>query len=182
MHRRSFFMLMAGSLAVALPAQAAFSDDVVAQLTQQGFQNISVSTTWLGRIRIIAYRDGGTREIVLNPRTGEILRDLWTTADGAVRGASIVDDVDSGSGNGSGSGSVSGSDDNGGSDSSDGGSGSDDDQADDDKDDNSGSGSSGSGSSGSGSGGSGSGKDDAEDDSGDDSNDDKGGDRSGKDN
>ena len=113
MQRRAFILTLAGGLATALPAVAAFSDDVVVQLAQQGYQNITVSTTWLGRVRILAVRDGGTREIVLNPRTGEILRDLWTAADGTQKTVSIVDDVRAGdhtsdSGDGSGQGSSDG--------------------------------------------------------------------------
>ena len=113
MQRRAFLLTLAGGLASALPAVAAFSDDVVVQLAQQGYQNITVSTTWLGRVRILAVRDGGTREIVLNPRTGEILRDLWTAADGTQKTVSIVDDVRGGdhtsaSGDGSGHGSSDG--------------------------------------------------------------------------
>ena len=146
MQRRAFLVTLIGAAGLALPAVAAFSDDVVAQLTQQGYRDIAVSNTWLGRVRILATRDGGTREIVLNPRTGEILRDLWTASDGAQRAVSIVDDVskdgnsaasgdgspDDSSGNGSSgsddgsssgsSGSDSGSDDGGDSGGSDGGS------------------------------------------------------------
>ena len=113
MQRRAFLVTLAGGLVLALPALAAYSDDVVLQLTKQGYQDITVSTTWLGRVRIVATRGGGMREIVLNPRTGEILRDLWTGADGTQRTVSIVDDVggasaSDSSGDGSGSGSSGG--------------------------------------------------------------------------
>jgi hypothetical protein len=115
MQRRAFLLTLSGGIALALPAFAAFSDDVVTQLGEQGYQNITVSTTWLGRVRILATRDGGTREIVLNPRTGEILRDLWTAADGSQKTVSIVDDVNEGSrvsksGSASGNASSSGTD------------------------------------------------------------------------
>lgn len=105
MQRREFLITLAGGLVLGVPAYAAFSDDVVAQLMAQGYRNISQSRTWLGRVRILAYRDGGVREIVMNPRTGEILRDLWTAVDGSSRSVSIVDDVkshDGGSNGGSG--------------------------------------------------------------------------------
>jgi hypothetical protein len=173
MQRRTFLVTMIAAAGLALPAVAAFSDDVVAQLVSQGYRDISVSKTWLGRIRIVATRDGGTREIVLNPGTGEILRDLWTASDGAAGSVSIVDDAgrDGGSGgegldHSSGSGS-SGSGD-GGASGSGGSSGSGDDDGEDD--DNSGSGGGdddggASGSSGSGSGSSGS---DRESDEGED--------------
>lgn len=67
-----------------------FSDSVVSQLRQQGYDRISVERTLLGRTQIVGSGNGGRREIILNPRTGEILRDLW---------------LDGGSGSGSGSGS-----------------------------------------------------------------------------
>ena len=38
---------------------------------------MSVSRTWLGRIRIEAESGTHEREIVFNQRTGEILRDFW---------------------------------------------------------------------------------------------------------
>ncbi len=112
MLRREFLLTLAAGLTMAVPALADYTDDVVRQLMAQGYQNITVTKTWLGRIRIIATREGGTREIVLNPRTGEILRDLWTGTDGTVRTVSIVDDVPKGGGSNSG-GSGSGSDDGG---------------------------------------------------------------------
>ncbi|MGV8987528.1 MAG: hypothetical protein ACOH2H_14745 [Cypionkella sp.] len=69
-----------------------FSDDVVAQLSRQGFTTITRNSTWLGRVQIQAERKDGHREIVLNPRTGEILRDEWTTKKGAVVTRPILDD------------------------------------------------------------------------------------------
>ena len=126
MKRRHFLCLIAASpvmasLALAGPGQAAtFAEDVIAQLTRQGFAAITSESTWLGRVRITAERNGGTREIVLNPRTGEILRDIWTPADGSAGQVPIVDDIgsptggSSGSGGGSGSSDGSGGDDDGG--------------------------------------------------------------------
>ena len=52
-------------------------DQVVSQLKAQGYDSIRVSRTLLGRTRIIADSDESRREIVVNPRTGEILRDFW---------------------------------------------------------------------------------------------------------
>jgi hypothetical protein len=63
-------------LTLALPARAEPIDEViVAQLRAQGYSQIVVTRTLLGRIRIDAALGGLRREIVLNPRTGEILRD-----------------------------------------------------------------------------------------------------------
>lgn len=122
--------------ATVLPCFAAtFVDQIVAQLKAQGFQKIEVETTWLGRARIEARRADFTREIVLNPTTGEILRDLWVSTSGAsTKKVTIADRTDDdgtdnsghGGGNeGSGGGSDSGDGDGGNS-----GSGGDDDSED----------------------------------------------------
>jgi len=80
---------------LATPARAAsYADAIVAQLSAQGFADVLVDTTWLGRVRIVATRSDGVREIILNPRTGEILRDLWTTAQGQTA-YSLIDPVGS---------------------------------------------------------------------------------------
>lgn len=160
---RLLLQVLVFTLTLASGAMAqGYADDVVQQLKVQGYADISVETTFLGRVRIVAAADGGHREIILNPRTGEILRDLWIVAGGAAPKVTIVDHSGSGSGSGSdgdnsGSGSDGGSgggDDNGGSGNDGGG------------DDNSGSGDGDSSGSGSGS---------------DDKNDDSGGDRDGPD-
>lgn len=64
---------MAGTLVQAEVSQ----DDVVAQLTGQGFSRIEITRTWLGRVRIVATDEQRAREIVLNPADGTILRDRW---------------------------------------------------------------------------------------------------------
>ncbi|WP_377508044.1 PepSY domain-containing protein [Octadecabacter sp. R77987] len=74
----------------ALLAAPAFAqtplDAVVSQLQSQGYSSISVNRTLLGRIRIVAISEAYRREIVMNPTTGEILRDYWITLgdDGAM--------------------------------------------------------------------------------------------------
>lgn len=69
--------------AVAGPSFASgYQDEIVAALRAQGYQQITIETTFLGRVRITALRQSNLREIVINPRTGEILRDLWLTPDG----------------------------------------------------------------------------------------------------
>lgn len=50
-------------------------DAVVEQLHAQGFEVASSGRTFLGRVRIVAYRNELRREIVINPATGEVLRD-----------------------------------------------------------------------------------------------------------
>jgi hypothetical protein len=134
--KRRLFLALAVAAVAAFPAAAAagFEDALLGQLRGLGFSKISVEHTLLGRTRLVAERADGTREIILNPRTGEILRDLWTAADGSSGSGGLIDNSGSGSDS---SGSDGSGDDEGG-------------------DDNSGSGSSGSGS-GSGSSGSGGG-------------------------
>ena len=100
MKRRSFLLMTsAAGASVAFPAYADYVNSVRDRLRQQGYRQISVSSTMLGRTRIVAKSKTGTREIIMNPRTGEILRDLWSSAQGS-SGPSIVgsdaDDPDDG--------------------------------------------------------------------------------------
>ncbi len=87
--RRVFLRHCAGGvLGAVFTASAAVADSfqssVVAQLRGQGYREINVETTLLGRVRIVAARSGASREIILNPRTGEILRDVVLAEDGRV--------------------------------------------------------------------------------------------------
>lgn len=76
------FPLIAVLILTAMPVAAdGLSDSVLSQLRQQGYNEIEMSRTWLGRTRIVARRDSERREIIINPRTGEILRDFWTDED-----------------------------------------------------------------------------------------------------
>lgn len=113
MKRRAFILVFVIlSVSAGIAGANPFSDDVKTQLTQQGFSGITSEITWLGRVRIVAQRKDGQREIVLNPRTGEILRDAWTSTDGAASTGPIVDNVgqSSRSSGGEASGSSQGSD------------------------------------------------------------------------
>lgn len=63
---------------VALPAAAQVDDvrgRIIQQLHDEGFTEIHVSKTWLGRLRFEAFSETARREIVVNPSTGVILRD-----------------------------------------------------------------------------------------------------------
>jgi hypothetical protein len=73
-------------------------DQVTAALEAQGYDVVSVGRTWLGRVRILAESDALRREIVLNPTTGEVLRDysVRLVADGAT-GLGFESDDDAGS-------------------------------------------------------------------------------------
>lgn len=84
MNRRHFTAALCLGLLTAGMAQAvSFEDAVVAQLRAQGYRTIEVERTLLGRVKISASQTSGRREIILNPRTGEVLRDLWIAAGGS---------------------------------------------------------------------------------------------------
>lgn len=72
-------------LALVLSASQAFAQNfeaaVIARLQAEGYVQITTTTTILGRVRIVALGSNGQREIVLNPRTGETLRDVWLVTD-----------------------------------------------------------------------------------------------------
>lgn len=65
---------------------------IAEQLRSQGYANVEITKTWLGRLRFEAFKDDTQREIIVNPRTGEILRDFQSTANGAMKpGVQILD-------------------------------------------------------------------------------------------
>ncbi|MEM6740044.1 MAG: hypothetical protein AAF646_08000 [Pseudomonadota bacterium] len=68
--------------AIALP-EPTLEARVIESLRGDGWVRIERDRTLLGRVRITALRTGNTREIVLNPHTSEILRDLELGPDGA---------------------------------------------------------------------------------------------------
>ena len=125
--------LGAGAVAAVLGATPALARDdtgaVVDQLHRLGYQKVTVSRTILGRVRITAERDRVQREIVLDPRSGEILRDLSTRSG---RPAPLIRDNDDGKPARGSSGSGGGGDSSG---SGNSGRGSSDDSDDDDSDD-----------------------------------------------
>ena len=72
------FWLLSAPMAFA----QSYADQIVQQLSAQGFSDITVEITLLGRIRIKGHNGQGLREIIMNPHTGEILRDMWIDANG----------------------------------------------------------------------------------------------------
>ena len=75
------------------PAQARdMATSIIRQLTGQGFVNVVQERTLLGRVRITATRNGGFREIIFNPKTGEILRDFWQPGADAEEDIDLIDD------------------------------------------------------------------------------------------
>lgn len=131
MRRRELLVLVCAAFAAgAFPADAKeFAEQIVRQLRRQGYGAITQNRTWLGRTQILATRNGEYREIILDPRTGEILRDFLRLKPDMNGGSQPLERDDHGDNSGHGGG-------------------------DDDGDDNSGHGGGGSGSGGSGSGGS----------------------------
>lgn len=113
-------------------------DQVTDQLRAQGYSTIELHRTLLGRTRIVAINGDGSREIIINPNSGEILRDLWEPTGSTTSGPVLSNNGKRGgtenrSQSGSGSGTGGGNSDRGGS----GGSDNDDDGG-RDRDDNGG--------------------------------------------
>ncbi len=134
MNRREF--LLTGSFFLA-GSGASFAsqseDDVAHRLAREGFRITERKRTWLGRIKIQAQKGRKLREVVLDPSTGEVLRDYTedlasgpsntktrsNRRDDNGRGAGAESDGKEGSGGGSGPGGS----ESGGSETGDGGSG-----------------------------------------------------------
>lgn len=76
-NRRLFLLTSAGALLGARSAFAADTpeDQVARNLAGAGFRITSRRRTLLGRVRFLAVRGGTEREVVLDPSSGEILRD-----------------------------------------------------------------------------------------------------------
>lgn len=115
---------LAGLTTPAMAADWGAADTVIQRLISEGYTQIRIDRTWLGRIQIEARGAGGEREVIVNPRTGEILRDyLYRESD-----------EDKGASNGQNSGDDDSDDDH----NDHGGQGSDDDHSDDDHSDDEG--------------------------------------------
>ncbi|MCV2869707.1 hypothetical protein OEW28_13820 [Defluviimonas sp. WL0002] len=88
MQRRQFILAATAAMIAAAPAHASdIVSEITAQLRKQGYTSISVTRTLLGRQRIFARSSEYQREIIVNPRTGEILRDYWSVLSGASIGS-----------------------------------------------------------------------------------------------
>ncbi len=63
--------------ALTLAQSAHLPETIIAEMEAQGYTRIEVSRTLLGRTMLRATAEGkGMREVVIHPRTGEILRDV----------------------------------------------------------------------------------------------------------
>jgi hypothetical protein len=122
MHRRQLLLAVA-LWSLAGPALARpVTERVARDLQRQGFTSVEITRTLLGRDRVVATGPDGRREVIVNPRTGEILRDLWTPSGSGQAGSGLIstDDDDGGGqgrGRGRGRGGDDGNDDSGGDDS-----------------------------------------------------------------
>jgi hypothetical protein len=95
MNRRLFLLGSCAGLVLSGPAFAqTVVDQIVSTLQRGGYDNIEVRRTMLGRTRITGAREDRMREIVINPRTGEILRDIIIGQDGRTLSAAVLDDDD----------------------------------------------------------------------------------------
>lgn len=73
------WLACAASLSGPLMAHAAtVEEQIVAELTASGYTDIQIYHTWLGRLRIVAQFGADSRELVIMPTTGEVLRDHAT--------------------------------------------------------------------------------------------------------
>ncbi len=112
MDRRKFLVLVtAFSLSGTVPALADNEDDIIERLIEAGFGQIEVTRTLLGRVRIVAFKGSIRRELVINPRTGEILRDVTLVAEGEKFSPGSSKGKNGSSSGGSGSGGDDGGDD-----------------------------------------------------------------------
>lgn len=79
MNRRLIALAFCGGVLSAQPVWAVDHESrILSALAAQGFTHIEVSRTWLGRTHIMATGPSGTREIVISPNNGEVLRDHFT--------------------------------------------------------------------------------------------------------
>lgn len=86
------FVGLALMLGAASAEAATYEQRLIAQLVRLGYSDIALNFTLLGRAQITAVSKTDTREIVLNPRTGEILRDYSESieSDGVAAAAIVV--------------------------------------------------------------------------------------------
>ena len=97
--RRALLAAALGLLASTTLAHADEVGDIVRWLRGLGFDDVATSRSLLGRVQIRATGAIGTRELVVNPRTGEVLRDVWVDTGGKlVRGAPYTSKEDDRSG------------------------------------------------------------------------------------
>ena len=102
MNRRHFALILAPPVLCRRPGIAdAMTDGIVDQLRRRAIAISTSAAPCSAGCRIVAVSPKHHREIIFNPRTGEILRDYPETADGEEEGPEIYDpDKAEGSGSG----------------------------------------------------------------------------------
>ena len=101
-------LVLAGGMARAAPD---YAGQVVRQLADQGYRQIEVRRSLLGKVIVTGSRPGQQREIVIDPRNGELLRDLVRQGAGAPVAAGTVSDSSGHQGRGRGRGGSNDADD-----------------------------------------------------------------------
>ena len=77
----------------AARADQDFTTPIVERLQGEGFVVSQIKRTWLGRILIVSQNGEYLREVVINPHTGEILRDKLFALDGSNTAASPMQEM-----------------------------------------------------------------------------------------
>lgn len=85
-------LALAGSTGMARAGQD-FTTPVVTRLEDEGFAVTRIKRTWLGRILIVSQNGEYLREVVINPHTGEILRDKLFALNAANAAASPMGEM-----------------------------------------------------------------------------------------
>ena len=76
MQRLTMMAMVLVALASAPALAATYDQTLISLLQKQGYSDVTASRTMLGRTRVVAIGSDHMREIILDPNTGEILRDL----------------------------------------------------------------------------------------------------------
>lgn len=110
MNRRVFLLTSVGA---ALCASSAFAtvapeEQVARSLRGDGFNIVSQRRTLLGRVRFVATRGSTEREVVVDPSSGEILRDYSRASEGNRDNAGTAGDTAGSAGAGTGGGGSNG--------------------------------------------------------------------------
>ncbi len=92
----AFSVLLVLAPLVASADSDTVRDRVIEELTEDGYQEIRISKTLLGRMRFVAIKPRHRREIVVNPRTGVILRDYIQILNNGGNGGSLSGGASSG--------------------------------------------------------------------------------------
>lgn len=79
---RTALIILALTASPAPALAQSVEEQVRTQLSAQGFTEIDMRRTLLGRLRVVATSETHRREIVINPGSGAILRDYWEERDG----------------------------------------------------------------------------------------------------